>query len=109
MVTRTGAHVELSPCIDELPAPLATVQPQATDRQITTRNTGSKGKQSQEVSVQFNLCNEPWLRYTLAAISDKGLKPSQWTAARLHDEVLFLETARCAAAGTCAWLVWLLE
>ena len=46
------------------------------------------------MSVQFNLCNEPWLKYTLTAVADKGLKPSQWTSARMHDEVLFLETQR---------------
>ena len=25
----------------------------------------------QEVSVQYNLCNEPWLKYTLPAIADR--------------------------------------
>lgn len=42
--------------------------------------------------MQYNLCNEPWLKYTMTAVSDRGLKPSQWTAARLHSEVLYLET-----------------
>jgi len=80
--------------VDQLPAPAATVQPQSSDRHITTRNTGAKGKQMpQEVSVQYNLCNEPWLRYTLAAVADKGLKPSQWTSSSLIDSVLFLETS----------------
>lgn len=41
----------------------------------------------------FNLCNEPWLKYTLPAIADRGLKASQWTSARLLDEVLLLETS----------------
>lgn len=49
---------------------------------------------SQEVSIQFNLCNEPWLKYTLSAIADKGMKHSGWTSARLRSEVLFLETNR---------------
>jgi hypothetical protein len=48
----------------------------------------------QEVSVQFNLCNEPWLKYTLPAIADRGLKPSMWTSSRLLDDVLLLETSR---------------
>ena len=47
----------------------------------------------QEVSVQYNLCNEPWLKYTLSAIADRGLKRSQWTSSRLLDEALMLETA----------------
>jgi hypothetical protein len=50
---------------------------------------------SQEVSIQFNLCNEPWLKYTLSAIADKGMKQPGWTSARLRSEVLFLETNWC--------------
>ena len=46
----------------------------------------------QEITLQYNLCNEPWLKYTMTAVSDRGLKPSQWTSARLHSETLFLET-----------------
>lgn len=92
LVTRVGTVIELRPCVDEVPAPYPTVLPQGADRQVQTR-TG-KGKQSQEVTVQFNLCNEPWLKYTLSAIADKGLKPASFTAARLHHEVLFLETHR---------------
>ncbi len=46
----------------------------------------------QEVTLQYNLCNEPWLKYTMTAVSDRGLKPSQWASARLHHEALYLET-----------------
>jgi len=73
----------------------ATVQPQSSDRQINTRHTGTtKSRHSQEVSVQFNLCNEPWLKYSLAAIADKGMQPSQLTSARLLHSVLYVETHR---------------
>ncbi len=48
----------------------------------------------QEITLQYNLCNEPWLKYTMTAVSDRGLKPSQWTSAQLHSEVLYLETQR---------------
>ena len=48
----------------------------------------------QEITLQYNLCNEPWLKYTMTAVSDRGLKPSQWASARLHSEVLYLETHR---------------
>ena len=48
----------------------------------------------QEITLQYNLCNEPWLKYTMTAVSDRGLKPGQWTSARLHSEVLYLETQR---------------
>ncbi|PNH12375.1 hypothetical protein TSOC_000649 [Tetrabaena socialis] len=88
----SGTTIDLQPCVDEVPAPYPTVQPLVSDRQITTRTTGAKSKVSQEVSIQFNLCNEPWLKYTLSAIADKGMKHSGWTSARLRSEVLFLET-----------------
>ncbi len=42
----------------------------------------------------YNLCNEPWLKYTLAALADRGLKPSAWTSARLREETLYLETSK---------------
>ena len=44
--------------------------------------------------MQYNLCNEPWLKYSMQVIADRGLKPSQLTSARLHEEVLYLETTR---------------
>ncbi|KAG2499895.1 hypothetical protein HYH03_002183 [Edaphochlamys debaryana] len=92
LTTRTGNTIDLQPCVDEVPAPYPTVQTGMGDRQMTTRTAGAKSKVSQEVSIQFNLCNEPWLKYTLSAIADKGLKHSGWTSARLRSEVLFLET-----------------
>lgn len=49
---------------------------------------------AQEVTVQYNLCNEPRIKYSMAAVADRGLKPSQWTSARLRGEVLVLETHR---------------
>eukprot|EP00983_Pelagomonas_calceolata_P087382 1156946-Pelagomonas_calceolata.AAC.3 len=74
---------------------LATVQPQSIDRQINTRHTGTtKSRHSHEVSVQFNLCSEPWLKYSLAAIADKGMHQSQLTSARLLHSVLYVETHR---------------
>lgn len=92
LTTRSGTTIDLQPCVDETPAPYPTVQPVGHGRQITTRTTGAKSKTSQEVSVVFNLCNEPWLKYTIAAIADKTMKPSGWTSSRLRDEVLFLES-----------------
>ena len=32
---------------------------------------------TQEVTVQYNLCNEPRIKYSMAAVADRGLKPSQ--------------------------------
>ena len=51
-----------------------------------------RGRLIQEVTVQYNLCNEPWLKYGVAAVADQGFKKSQWTAARLRRETLYLES-----------------
>eukprot|EP00955_Chlamydomonas_euryale_P102481 365424-Chlamydomonas_euryale.AAC.19 len=92
MVTRSGSQIELKPCMEETSALHPTVHAQMS-RQVATRgNAGRSIKVGQEVSVQFNLCNEPWLKYTLPAIADRGLKPAHWSSARLLDDVLLLET-----------------
>ncbi len=46
--------------------------------------------------MQYNLANEPWLKYSLAAVADRGLRPSLWSASRVHEEALYFETRRCA-------------
>jgi hypothetical protein len=60
----------------------------------SSAGAGSRQKTVQEVTVLYNLCNEPWLKYTLAALADRGLKPSAWTSARLREETLYLETSK---------------
>jgi hypothetical protein len=45
-----------------------------------------------QVTVLYNLCNEPWSKYSLGAVADRGLRPRQWTSVRLRAEVLLLET-----------------
>ena len=42
----------------------------------------------------YNLCNEPWLKYSLGAIADRSLKSKHWTSVRLREEVLYMETTR---------------
>lgn len=41
----------------------------------------------------YNLVNEPWLKYSMAAIADQGLRSRDWTSARLRGATLYLETA----------------
>ena len=48
----------------------------------------------QEMTVLYNLSNEPCLKYNMAAIADRGLKPSQWTSARFQTQVLLVESSR---------------
>ncbi|XP_059656216.1 uncharacterized protein LOC132303126 isoform X3 [Cornus florida] len=46
-----------------------------------------------EVTIQYNLCNEPWIKYSINIVADKGLKKPLYTSARLKKgEVLYLET-----------------
>ncbi|RWR92655.1 zinc finger CCCH domain-containing protein 13 isoform X2 [Cinnamomum micranthum f. kanehirae] len=46
-----------------------------------------------EVTIQYNLCNEPWVKYSISMVADKGLKKPLYTSARLKKgEVLYLET-----------------
>ena len=47
-----------------------------------------------QVTMQYNLCNEPWLKFSIGTVADRGLKASQWTAARLSSDVLYVETHR---------------
>ncbi len=56
----------------------------------------------------YNLCNEPWLKYTLGALADRGLRPGQWTSARLREETLYLETSAwvAGAVGLRGRLLW---
>ena len=44
--------------------------------------------------MQYNLCNEPWLKFSIGTIADRGLKASQWTGSRLSSDVLYVETHR---------------
>jgi len=55
------------------------------------------------MTVLYNLSNEPWMKYNMAAIADRGLKPSQWTSARFQTQVLLVETTRYGFAPSCCW------
>lgn len=50
----------------------------------------------------FNLVNEPWPKYNAQAVADRGLKPHEWTSARLHSSVLYLESHTCVVAAVSA-------
>ena len=46
----------------------------------------------EDVTVVWNLSNEPRLKFTMPCVADRGFNESQWTSARLAREVLFLES-----------------
>jgi hypothetical protein len=81
---------------DRFAAAVPTFFPNNVEQVVNTRhsaaNSERRGKLIQEVTVQYNLCNEPWLKYGAAAVADQGFKKSEWTAARLRRESLFLES-----------------
>lgn len=94
-ITKSGHEVPLPPCPQEVGPPLVTYCPSFNERQMNTRSSSlgpGKMRSLPEVTVLYNLCNEPWLKYNFIALTDKGLKQHQRTSARLQDEVLFLES-----------------
>ncbi|CAL5220855.1 g2940 [Coccomyxa viridis] len=98
LVSKNGMHSDLEPTPDGAATVVPTFAPAQHERALNTRSASAahdrRARTMQEITLQYNLCNEPWLKYTMTAVSDRGLKPSQWASARLHSEVLYLETHR---------------
>jgi hypothetical protein len=96
LVLRSGATADLSRCAGGAPAPAPTFKPVAAERAMSTRASASaserRARALQEVALQYCLANEPWLKYSVGAVADRGLKRAAWTSARLAGSVLLLET-----------------
>ncbi|CAF2355240.1 unnamed protein product [Brassica napus] len=95
ILKKGGGTIELEPSLTHSSEP--TLAPMAVDKSMTTRAAASNGQRQQrfvrEVTIQYNLCNEPWIKYSISAVADKGLKKPLFTSARLKKgEVLYLET-----------------
>lgn len=95
-VTVNGTSIDLEPTPAHVPPVVPTFFPNNVESVVNTRSHRGDSERRQrliqEVTVQYNLCNEPWLKYSIAAVADQGFKRSQWTAARLRRESLYLET-----------------
>ncbi|QDZ18485.1 hypothetical protein HOP50_01g09890 [Chloropicon primus] len=91
-----GEDIKLYPAPGAFAIIPPTFVPAATERVVNTRSSASstdrKNRFKQEVTLQYNLCNEPWLKYVMASVADQGLQASKWTSARLHSEVLYAES-----------------
>ncbi|ONM25084.1 hypothetical protein ZEAMMB73_Zm00001d006789 [Zea mays] len=92
-----GGTIDLEPRLSHTSAVEPTLAPVAVERTMTTRAAASNALRQQrfvrEVTIQYNLCNEPWLKYSISIVADKGLKKSLYTSARLKKgEVIYLET-----------------
>ncbi|XAR73127.1 hypothetical protein NMG60_11006982 [Bertholletia excelsa] len=97
IVKKGGGTIDLEPCLTHTSTLEPTLAPVAVERTMTTRAAASNALRQQrfvrEVTIQYNLCNEPWLKYSLSIVADKGLKKPLYTSARLKKgEVLYLET-----------------
>lgn len=117
LITGGGIHVKLEPCLDGPTAIHATYIPRHTERSMHTRSSGDRRQRTmQEVTVQYNLVNEPWHKYSISNIAgafclsthgchhaiytDHGLKRHQWTSAKLIKHVLMFETETCVPMYT---------
>eukprot|EP00882_Tetradesmus_deserticola_P004729 GHRQ01004983.1.p1 GENE.GHRQ01004983.1~~GHRQ01004983.1.p1 ORF type:complete len:264 (+),score=125.09 GHRQ01004983.1:1451-2242(+) len=96
LVTRSSKQLELQPRVDDCAITHPTFALSNSDRQMNTRSTAgsSRNKPLTELTVLYNLCNEPWMKYSMSSVADRGLKSSQWTSSRLREESLYLETSR---------------
>eukprot|EP00891_Asterochloris_glomerata_P003170 jgi/Astpho2/3170/Aster-05703 len=96
LLLRNGNLVALEPFTGVGSQLEPTFVPTHHERSMNTRGQVSSHERRQrnvkEVTLLYNLCNEPWLKYTMAAVADRGLKPSQWTSVRLQTEVMLAET-----------------
>ncbi|KAI3698241.1 hypothetical protein L6452_31354 [Arctium lappa] len=99
IVKKGGGTIDLEPCLTHTSTVEPTLAPVVVERTMTTRAAASNALRQQrfvrEVTLQYNLCNEPWIKYSISAIADKGLKKPQFTSARLKKgEVVYLESRR---------------
>ncbi|CAO2836538.1 unnamed protein product [Amaranthus hypochondriacus] len=97
IMKKGGGTIDLEPCLTYTSAIEPTLAPVAVERSMTTRAAASNALRQQryvrEVTIQYNLCNEPWIKYSISVVADKGLKKPLYTSARLKKgEVLYLET-----------------
>lgn len=100
IVKKGGGMIDLEPCLTHTSTVEPTLAPVVVERTMTTRAAASNALRQQrfvrEVTIQYNLCNEPWIKYSISAVADKGLKKPLFTSARLKKgEVLYLESHSC--------------
>ncbi|XP_038706491.1 uncharacterized protein LOC120002019 isoform X3 [Tripterygium wilfordii] len=100
IVKKAGGAIDLEPCLTHTSTVEPTLAPVAVERTMTTRAAASNVLRQQrfvrDITIQYNLCNEPWIKYSISVVADKGLKKPLYTSARLKKgEVLYLETHSC--------------
>lgn len=95
VVTVDGATTALTPNASKRKV-VPTFYPVEKEHIVHTRHSAANNDRKKglirEVTIQYNLCNEPWMKYSVSLVADQGFKRSLWTCARLRREVLYLET-----------------
>lgn len=70
MITGGGIHVKLEPCLDGPTAIHATYIPRQSEHTMHTRSSGDRRQRTmQEATVQYNMVNEPWHKYSISNIA----------------------------------------
>ncbi|KAL0917913.1 hypothetical protein M5K25_013021 [Dendrobium thyrsiflorum] len=98
IVKKGGGTIKLEPHFTRISGLEPTIAPLPFERTMipraaTASNVLSQQRFVREVSVQYNLCNEPWIKYSVSIVADKGMRKPLYTSARLKKgEVLYLET-----------------
>jgi hypothetical protein len=97
-VTSNNASIDLTPSAGTHKVVAPTFFPVEKEHVVHTRNSAANSDRKKgmirEVTIQYNLCNEPWMKYSISLVADQGFKKSLWTCARLRRDVLYLETQR---------------
>jgi hypothetical protein len=97
-VTSNDASIDLTPSAGTHKVVAPTFFPVEKEHVVHTRNSVANSDRKKgmirEVTIQYNLCNEPWMKYSISLVADQGFKKSLWTCARLRRDVLYLETQR---------------
>lgn len=68
----------------------SSIQPSAASTEEVVTGLGTL-QLIPDVTIMFNLSNEPCLKYGLSLIGDRGMNQTQWTSWRLKDEVIYFE------------------
>ncbi|KAK4354157.1 hypothetical protein RND71_026351 [Anisodus tanguticus] len=84
VVKKGGGTIDLETCLTHSLTLEPTLAPVSVERTMTTRAAASNALRQQkfvrEVTIQFNLCNEPWMKYSISVVADKGLKKPLFTS-----------------------------
>ncbi|KAK4370950.1 hypothetical protein RND71_010425 [Anisodus tanguticus] len=79
-----GGTIDLETCLTHSSTLEPTLAPVSVERTMTTRAAASNALRQQrfvrEVTIQFNLCNEPSTKYSISVVADKGLKKPLFTS-----------------------------